>query len=463
MSLALARMRPARLVQRPGADGVTMLSLFAVLLTCSPSVYVVGPLGAAGTPAQVLAMTMTLWWAGHKLARPYTPSRQRRPVRTAMMLFICSVLISYVVGNLRPIAGTEASAADRGLLAATAWLGIVLIAGDHIPARYRLDVLLRRLVLAGSAVAALGLVQFETGLTLTNYLKLPGLRMNSDLVTVGGRNGFLRVASTALSPIEFGVAMMMLLPIALHYAMSDRESGRVRRWLPVLLLAATISISISRSTLLCAIVGVGLMLPVMSRGARVMTGLGSLALFGATFVLVPGMLGTLAGLFTGIGDDSSAASRTGSYALAGEFISRSPFFGRGLATFLPEYRILDNQYLGTTIELGFIGLVALLGLFLTGLVTAWAVRRRTEDQATRQLAQALLASLAAGAVSFAFFDAFSFPMVAGLTFLVLGAISCLDMVTPRPAPETPPMTGSDAFGTPPSGQPLLSGRELSRR
>ena len=49
-----------------------------------------------------------------------------------------------------------------------------------------------------------------------------------------------------------------------------------------------------------------------------------------------------------------------SYAIAGEFIGRAPIFGRGFSTFLPSYRILDNQYLGLLIETGIVGLVAFL-------------------------------------------------------------------------------------------------------
>src|SRR2546430_13733022 len=57
-------------------------------------------------------------------------------------------------------------------------------------------------------------------------------------------------------------------------------------------------------------------------------------------------------LFTGISRDDSALSRTDSYAVAGAFISRAPLLGRGPATWLPPYRILDNQFLGSLIEIG---------------------------------------------------------------------------------------------------------------
>jgi polysaccharide biosynthesis protein PslJ len=410
-------------------DGVTALTVFVILLLGSPSQYVVGPLGAAGTPAQVLAMVMTIWWAGRKLARPFVASPERQPIRVAMLIFMSCGMVSYVVANIRPIVGPESRATDRGMLTMLAWLGVVLVASDQISSRTRLDTLLKRLVVAGAAVAALGLLQFFTGQAFTNFLKLPGLMVNSNLSGIGERGGLNRPSSTALSPIEFGVAVTMLLPLTMHYALNDRQMGLSRRWLPVALVALATPFSVSRSAIVCAVVGVGLMMPVMSARARVATILGGVTLLGVVFVAVPGMLGTLTGLFTGVGNDTSAASRTNSYAIAGEFISRSPILGRGFMTFLPEYRILDNQFLGTLIELGALGLAALLTLLATGVVVAWQVRRHTTDTATRQLAQALLASLAAGSASYLFFDAFSFPMVAGLTFLLLGSIAALRRLT----------------------------------
>ena len=370
-------------------------------------------------------MCMLLWWAGRKLARPFTQSPQRQPIRFAMLVFAASILASYVVGNLRPIVGPEARSADRGLLTLCAWLGLVLVANDHISTRLRLDMLLRRLVLLGSFVAALGLVQFNTGRIYTNYLKLPGLVQNSDIVGVSVREGFARPSSTAVSPIEFGVAMCMLLPFTLHYALNHRSGSKWRRFAPLALLAVAIPISVSRSALICAIVGLLLMLPAMTVRARFGTLLGVGATLGIVFVTVPGMLGALTNLFTGISDDGSAASRTGSYTLAFEFISRAPVFGRGFFTFMPEYRILDNQYLGSLIELGVVGLFAFLALLATGAVLAQKAKGLSSDPGTRLLAQALFASLAAGAAGFAFFDGFGFPMVGQLIFLILGCIGAL--------------------------------------
>ncbi len=390
-----------------------------------PARYVFGPLGGAGTPAQILAMLAALWWAARHLNQTQALKRARQPVRRAMLVFSAAVLLSYIAATTRAIDTVELNATDRGLLGLLGWIGVVLVAGDLIPTRARMDTLLRRLVMAGGALATLGMLQFWTGQSFTNYLKLPGLSENTTLVSVSGRDGFNRPAGTALHPIEFGVVLAVLLPLALHYAFVDRDRPLIRRWYPVAAMALAVPASVSRSSILCTAVVLAFLIPSWQRQVRRVAYLALAGLGGLVFVAMPGMLGTLLGLFSGISSDSSALSRTGSYGIAWEFISRAPVFGRGFATFLPVYRILDNQYLGTLIELGFFGLASLLGLYLTGIFTALRVRRRSVDPDTRSLAQALAAAMAAGATAFAVFDAFSFGMISGLMFFVLGAIGGL--------------------------------------
>lgn len=423
--LAIADSPIARLTT---GDATTLLTIFIVMLIGIPSRYVFAPLGGAGAPAELVGMTASLWWLVHRMAQFRRSPRIVQPVRRAMLIFSACVLASYVAATVRPIDASELSSADRGLLLLIAWLGLVIVGTDGIPNRERLDTLLRRLVAAGGAVATLGLVQFKTGLPFTNYLKLPGLSENNDLTSVAARDGFLRPAGTAIHPIEFGVALNIFLPLALHYALADTHRNGFRRWYPALALALCVPVSVSRSAVVCLIVGLGFMIPSWSKAIRRRAYVAIVILLGFVYVAVPGMLGTILGLFTGIGNDSSAASRTGSYGIAWEFISRAPVFGRGFSTFLPGYRILDNQYLGTLIELGFVGLAALIAVFISGIVTARLVRRRSDDPSTRQLSQALTASIAAGAASFALFDAFSFPMIPGLMFLLLGTVGALRRV-----------------------------------
>ena len=66
-----------------------------------------------------------------------------------------------------------------------------------------------------------------------------------------------------------------------------------------------------------------------------------------------------------------------------------------------------------------------LALIVSGLTCAWRARHLAVDNDMRQLSQAVLASLAAVAVTFAFFDGLSFPMAAAMLFLMLGVAGAL--------------------------------------
>lgn len=405
----------------PGLDAVTVLTIYLVLLYVIPSDRTVGALGGAGSPAALFAILAGIWWCWYQLSRRNpTLDIGPRPVRIALFLFLGVALASYVVAMLRPLSPAEVSAADLGMLRLLALASVLLVASDGIPDRQRLVVFLRRLVLAGGLFAALGLLQFVTGQSFVQSISVPGLTSSQEFSAVQGRSGFIRSAATAMSPLEYALVLSMILPLALTFALEDTNRARWRRWLPAVLIIVALALSGSRSAFLGLVAGVIVLFPSWSRPVRVRAGWVALAGVGAVYLFVPGMVGTLRGLFVNISEDPSAASRTNSYDLVGEFIAGSPFLGRGFGTFLAPYLILDNQYLLTLVELGAIGLCALIGLVGAAAVTALGARRWAPDRLTRQLGLSLVASVVAGAILTAFFDAFSFRMAGGTLFLMMG-------------------------------------------
>lgn len=405
---------------RQQPDAVSLLSFFVLLLVAVPSRLTVAPLGAAGTPAQLVGLVALTWWIYYEVQRTTAPVAGPQPVRTMYVLMGCAVLSSYVAAMSRPIDATESSMADLGIVTIVAWGGVLLLANDGIGSWERLKVLMRRLAFAGGALATLAIVQFATGTVFVDKIEIPGLRANLSLTGVSIRNGFNRASGTALHPIELGSVISMILPIALTIALNERSRGWVRRWYPVGAIGVATALAISRSALIATLLALVVLAVSWDRTRRTCAALVVLVFAGGLFMLVPGLLGSLMGMFTGIGNDSSAQSRSGSYGLALEFVERSPVIGRGLFTFLPRYRILDNQYLSLLIEMGVVGLVVVLGLILTAAGCARAVRQRARDPYNSQIGQALVASIIAGASGLALFDGFSFPMSAGLFFLMLG-------------------------------------------
>jgi len=407
-------------------DAASLLRLWAGVMLVLPAKLVFAPLGAAGSPAQVLGMAGAFWWlASHLTSRRLDRSRGLRPIQIAMGVFSFACLISYAAAATRPIESIELSAADRGMLLLLSWAGVLLVAGDGITTRDRVDDVLR-VVVAGTAVAALvGLVQFTTGSAFVDRISIPGLTQNSAVTGVFARNGFSRAAGTSTHPIEFGVLLTMVLPLAVHLALNDTRRSRGRRWFPVVAIGAAIPVTMSRSALLGLALVLLVLLPTWPKRRRRRAYATLTLSFSAVYVAVPGMLGTMARLFTGISGDNSAQSRVDSFSIALHYIGLDPLFGRGFGTFLPRYHILDNQYLGLLVEVGALGTAAFVGLAAAGGTVAVRLARRLPSTTDRSLAVSLAAGIAAATAAAATFDALGFPQVAGMLFLDLGLVAAL--------------------------------------
>jgi polysaccharide biosynthesis protein PslJ len=405
---------------QPG-DTVRFLTVWLVLLMVVPARLVIAPLGAAGAPALLLAVGGLFWWLNMNLmsGRILRP----RPETTLILVaaLVTAVLCSYVAAMTRPIDGLEVRAADRGLIKIVAWAAVVLLTVDGISTRDRLETLLRRFTVLGSIVAAIGVVQAFSGVDVTRYIIVPGLSANFEYATLLSRGGLNRPAGTATHPIEFGVVMAMVLPIALHFALHSEPGARLRRWIVVLLVGLAMALSVSRS----AIVGEAVALLILFVGWPARRRIFALMLLPVLVVLVrlavPGLVGTLVNLFTGISTDPSADSRISALPLAMSFVRAAPVFGRGFGTFLPSYVILDNQYLGFLIETGAVGLLILLAFLASGVWAGRAGALASPDAAGRDLGYSLAAASAVPLVTFVTFDALSFPMAAALAFFVVGS------------------------------------------
>ena len=434
------------------ADAVTLLTVYLVLLMAIPAVLVFAPLGGAGGPATVFAAVLFVFYLVTWL-RPVPgpvpgPARSPQPVRLAVILFACVILASYVSANRHTLPTLEKNGADRGLISLAGWLGVLLIAADGIDSMDRLRTLVRRVVFGATAMAVLGMTQFFTGLDATKYIKIPGLVALAPFTDVLSRADFNRPAATATHPIEFGAVLAMSLPLAIHQARFAPPGSRFRRWTQVGLIGMTLPMTVSRSAILGFAVCMIVILPTWPKWDRRVAYVAMLVGLVALFATVHGLSGTIFGLFSNISSDNSTASRTGALSAAGPYVTQHPWFGHGFGTFLPQtYFFTDDQYVNTIIETGVIGLLALLGLFATGWLTARSARRTSVVPEHRDLAQSLAASVAVAAVAFATFDALSFPIAAGLTFLVIGCAGALRRLVRERDPAVDPgllVSGSEA-------------------
>ncbi|OLE20974.1 MAG: hypothetical protein AUG44_29105 [Actinobacteria bacterium 13_1_20CM_3_71_11] len=406
----------------PAIDATRVLTGYVLLVMFIPARLVIQALGAAGTPANVYALVAILWLGATWLFGTLAPAPNTGTPRILVGFFATAILLSYLAVGQRSASLLETQAADRGLIQLASWACVVFLASAGIGDPARLAKLLRVLVVCASVIAAIGILEFILGRDLLGWVQIPGLHQNA-VAVLTSRGRFARVSATATHPLEFCSVLIMLLPFALQQAFDPARQGKLRRWLPVALLAGAAPMSVSRTSILGLGVALAVLLPTWGRKRRwagvvaIIVGLAGLR------AVAPGLIGTLTKLVLTLvnGGDDSTQARTMDYAGVADFIARRPAFGMGYGTFLPQlYRYTDNMYLLAVVEIGFVGVLAMAALFLGCMYCGAAGRRRSTDEPTRDLGQAFVAAGAVALVTSATFDTLSFPMFSGVFFLLLG-------------------------------------------
>jgi O-antigen ligase len=413
-------------------DALRALTVYLVVVFAIPARLVVSPLGAAGTPGTIMGLGFLAWWVVARLVPSLGVARAFSPVRVALGILVLSILSSYTWSALHPLPPDQRTAADLGLLSILSLVGIALVAMDMLGSIDSVETLLRRMVIAGALLAALGVLQFATGFDIAALVKIPGLRANHALVFIGERSKFRRVAGTASHPIEMGMVLATVLPLALHYAAYTRRHRR--RWqLMALVIGICIPMTLSRAAILGTIAGFLLMFFTWPGRRRAFTVAVAPVFVVLMRIAIPGLVGTISSMFTNLSKDDSIKGRTDDYAVVGKFIDRSPWLGRGYGTFIPkDFFTLDNQYLGSIVETGYLGLAALVTFFMVMYFTARSVRRRFVGEASRDLAQSLAGVAVVVGLGFATFDGLGYPMIDGVLFLAAGCTGALYRLT-RPS------------------------------
>lgn len=432
----------ARPFLRIGA--VALLEVEIWLLVLIPDHLVVGPLGGIGSPALILAVLLLPLWIFSVLIPGLGVARVCVPLRAVLALFWVTMLISFAVMNAHAVKDLDQLNSERFLISMAAFSGLAMTAAEGLRNRHEVLRVIRTAVAGTAVMAFIGILQFRPGLDLTRYLaNMPFLTARGDLTAATVRGGFDRPSSTALHPIEFGVIMATFLLFAIYLVLYDKDRAPWRRWLPLGLLSLAIPVSISRSALLVAAVGLafffaGTSSSIRRRGAAVMG-----IFLCAIFVTVPGLLGTLKGFIVAGNSDSSISHRTGDFAYAAPFLRNSPWVGRGPGSYTPqEFRVLDNQWLVSLIEVGILGTVAVAAVVVTPIGLGRGMRRRSRSLGDRTLGQMYAGAAAGALLAFATYDALAFPSYSAFLALVMGLAGAGWCLSREPGwnagPEPPP-------------------------
>lgn len=409
-------------------SATTVLTIYIVVLFAIPSNLTISALGSLGRPSMWCGLLLLAWWTFAKL-QVATPATLivRQPVRAALTLLVTIVLVSFAAAMLGGQPPDQVSPAVTSLLRLASWSGVLLVTMDGLGTTDDLVIIVRRLVVVTGLLALMGLAQFMSGDTLLGWLRsVPGLTIESS--GIDSRADYTRAAATATHPLEYGAALIGVLPLALVTAFATgfpraKRKSSLMWWLPVLLIALASVLSVSRSALIGLLVSMIASMPGMNRQHRWIVIAGGIAGAIGVAIIFPGIPQTMLNLFLGIGGDPSALSRSNALAQVPKFMATSTLgvlIGRGFGTFLPRYYIFDDQWVQSAIELGILGLMALLGIALTGIGSAITARRSGQSPEIKAISSAIAASLISICVVFAFFDGLAFQISAALYFLLAG-------------------------------------------
>ncbi len=439
MSVGRENVRPAAAIGRRvttrgrGVSASTMLTIYIVLLLGWPSFMTISRWGSLGRPSLLWGLILLFWWIVTRLqTRADDETTIPQPLRYAFGALVIVALVSFAAAMLRGQPTDQISPAVTALFRFASWAGVFFVAIDGIRTHADAARLVRRLAIGGAALAALGLAQFVTGQTLLDWTSsIPG--MTVDLADAATRGSFTRASGTAIHPLEYAVPVVASLPLAITAAVNGGFRARFsphRGWWWVAVGVITIAsvIAVSRSAIIGLAVAVIFSLPAIPVAFRWVIGVGGGILSLIVLAVVPGLLGTIVGLFAGASDDPSTQSRVDGLARVPEFISSSPLLGQGFGTFLPRYYIFDNAWVLMLVELGVIGVVSFAMLVTIAIGSAYSASRVSRVASTKAMSRAIAASMVTIAVLMIFFDGVSFTISSGLLFFMAGMAAAMRSV-----------------------------------
>ena len=400
---------------------------------------------------RLFVAALVLGWIGSLLVDRRV--RLRRTGFEGPLAVILVGAVASIVVNPGRVAGTSAEV-NKQLMFLLSFVVVLYLTVSGVRRLGDVDFLARCLVAGGAVVSVFAIVEARLRFNVFNHLStvMPFLR---DLGDVGGfqrvGTGTLRVFGSAQHPIALSAALVMLAPLAIYLA---RRHGQ-RRWLAcALVIGVACASTVSRTgVVMFLIIAVVFLCLRPKETLRLWPAL--VAALIVTHFALPGTLGAIKNSFFPPGGliaeqrgsaDSSGSGRLADLGPALDLWTRQPVLGQGYGTNVVnpdaggiEANIFDDQWLGTLLATGIVGLLGWAWFFVR------AIRRfgreAARDQSERGwLLTALTAGIAAYGVGMLTYDAFAFIQVTFLLFFFvgLGAV-VMDTDSPDTVPEPEPV------------------------
>ena len=436
-------------VRRPYVPWAHLLTLLLMVILFIPirRYRIVGDLPFQLEPYRVLvAVIVGAWIAALLVDRRVTARRTGLEVPIGLLLF---AVVGSIVAN-----PARAQALESTVLKSTtfflSFIVVLYLVVSLVRQRTDADVLVKALVGGGAVLALLAAVEARTGMAPFNRLDtiLPFLLREEGVGSPIGRGGTLRAVGPAEHPIALSAALVMIVPFALYLVRT--AASRTKWWFALAALVVGVLATVSRTGIVMLLV-VGLVYLWLRPREMVRLWPLLIPVLVVTHFAAPGTLGSLKQAFlpqggligqqstTEFGCDSSGRIADIGPTLAE--VSQRPFLGHGFGTRVvtgPEANacVLDNQWLGTLVDVGLLGAFAWLALFLV-VLRRFGRLAKTDFSPDGWLLAAVVAASTAYAVGMLTFDALGFTQVTFLLFVLLavGAGAALRLQrAKRPAP-----------------------------
>jgi hypothetical protein len=387
-----------------------------------------------------------LLWISALLVDPDMVLR-RTPLDAPVALLVGASLASVLVNYSR-----VAPLAPAVLKAVTLFLSFVIFYYFISNVITTMDgiVVVTKIIVSGTAVVAFfSIIEQRTGFNIFDHVRsvLPVVQFNGSITAA--RFGVIRAVGSADHPIALGVLFAMAVPLGVALAKA-RSSWW---WLPTLFVTVGVLATASRTPILAIAIAAIAFLWLRPRDIVPLLPL-AIPMLIVIKIAAPGSLATVKQLFLPTNGESLIASQK---TLAGDptLISgranlvprivdgmRRPLLGQGVGTRqtgdtnpLRNSPILDNQWLGTFLDIGLVGLFAWVWLIVR------TVRRlgriaRTRGSPEGMLAAAFVASITGFAVAMFTYDSLAFVQET-LVFWTILALSA-SLIAANPKPEAPP-------------------------
>jgi O-antigen ligase len=380
-------------------------------------------------PYRVLVALILVAWLLALLADP------RVKLRRSGLEFPLTLVLVAVVGSIAANPGRVSAVEPTVVKTTTFFLtffAVFYLVVSLVRTRGEADVLVKTLVGGGAVIAVLAAIEARTGLSPFRRLDivLPFLQRDEGAGDPVARGGTLRALGPAEHPIALSAALVLLVPFAVYLVRTAVSRWRWSLALGALVVGVLATVSRTGIVMLLA---VGLVFLWLRTRETVRLWPLLLPILVVTHFAAPGTLGSLKQAFlpehgligeqstTEFGCDSSGRLADIGPTLAE--VSERPFLGHGFGTRIvtgPDANacVLDNQWLGTLFDLGLLGLIAWLALFVVVLRRFGRLARAHTSADGWLLAAAVAASTAYG-VGMLTYDAHGFIQVTFLLFILL--------------------------------------------